>query len=76
MVMKLCVCVSGLHEMVGTWRPSDSAGVNRLRRFFVGRALRLSDVSYVSKPSDFEVSYNIVNTRDTVCNESCYVQTY
>ena len=42
--------------VVGTWRPSGSAAVDRLRRFFVGGTSRLSDVSYISRPSDFEVS--------------------
>ena len=53
-----CVCVSGVHEVeVGTWRPSGTPVVDTLRRFFVGGASRLREMSYISRPSDFEVSW-------------------
>ena len=29
--------------------------VERLRRFFVGGATELNDISYITRPSDFEV---------------------
>ncbi|CAI8057600.1 Meckel syndrome type 1 protein [Geodia barretti] len=45
----------GVHEVeVGTWRPSGTPVVDTLRRFFVGGASRLREMSYISKPSDFE----------------------
>ena len=53
----MCAHVStGVHELtVETWRPSGHSVVERLRRFFVGGATELNDISYITRPSDFEV---------------------
>ena len=40
---------------MATWRPTGSAVLDRLRRFFVGGATKLSDITYISRPSDSEV---------------------
>ena len=60
----MCVYVlyTGVYELeVHTWRPSGGRVVDTLRRFFVGGAVGLSDLSYITRPSDFDVSAHQIN---------------
>ena len=58
----LYTCV-GVYELaVETWRPTGHRVVDRLRRFFVGGATELSDIAYVTRPSDFEVISSVLST--------------
>ena len=51
---------TGVYEVgVHTWRPSGSRVVDRLKRFFVGGGNELSDISYITKPPDFDVSMHL-----------------
>ena len=65
---QLSVCVSrssneeyhltcqGVHEVVvNTWRPSGFRVLDKLKRFFVGGAPQIDDISYVTQPTDFQV---------------------
>ena len=56
-VQYMTTCVhTGVHELaVETWRPCGRGVVDMLRRFFVGGATELNDISYITKPADFEV---------------------
>ena len=46
----------GVHEVVvNTWRPSGFRVLDKLKRFFVGGAPQIDDISYVTQPTDFQV---------------------
>lgn len=48
--------VSGCHKMTcQTWRPIQTGTVAELRRFFIGGAPELEDISYVRIPGTFKV---------------------
>lgn len=53
----LCVCiVSGSHRVTcHTWRPLQTGTVAELRRFFIGGAPELEDISDVRIPGTFKV---------------------
>lgn len=53
----MCVCVgTGFHrETCHTWRPMQTGTVAELRRFFIGGAPELEDVSDVRIPGTFKV---------------------
>ena len=56
LVMYPLLLYIGVYELaVETWRPTGRRVVDRLRRFFVGGATELSDIGYITRPSDFEV---------------------
>ena len=71
MYMYVCVLgtVGSYDITVHTWRPSGHRVVDKMRRFFVGGAPRIDDVSYIATPRDFQVS--------CVSMEACvYMQAY
>ena len=41
---------------VQTWRPAGRRILDKMRRFFVGGAPQIDDVSYVATPKNFQVS--------------------
>lgn len=53
----VCVCVvSGSHRVTcHTWRPLQTGTVAELRRFFIGGASELEDISDVRIPGTFKV---------------------
>lgn len=52
----VCVCVSGSHKMTcHTWRPLQTGTAAELRRFFIGGAPELEDISDVRIPGTFKV---------------------
>lgn len=54
---KTAVCVSGEYDItVHMWRPSGIRVLDKMKRFFVGGAPEVDDVSFVAQPRDFEVS--------------------
>lgn len=47
---------AGTYDLtVPTWRPIGTHVVDKMRRFFVGGAPEIEDVSYAAVPRDFEV---------------------
>lgn len=54
------VMLSGCHKMTcRTWRPVQLDTVAELRRFFIGGAPELEDISYVRVPGTFKVIHYI-----------------
>ena len=57
---------------VPTWRPAGKRIIDKMKRFFVGGAPQIDDVSYVAVPRDFKVGPQFHNTIYTkyicVCN--------
>ena len=48
---------AGRHELkVRTWRPCGNSFVDDLRRFFIGGAAELEDLSYLAVPGGVDVS--------------------
>ena len=46
----------GSYELpVSTWRPAGSRILDKMKRFFVGGAPEIDDISYVAVPKDFKV---------------------
>ena len=46
----------GFHDVcVQTWRPAGRRILDKMRRFFVGGAPQIDDVSYVATPKNFQV---------------------
>jgi len=51
-------CQPGAHELtVNTWRPSGFRVLDKMKRFFVGGAPEIDDISYVAQPRDFQVGW-------------------
>ena len=67
---------AGMHELcVATWRPSGSAVVEQLRRFFVGgETTRLCDISYISTPPDIEVRITQCAQHTRIIVVQCEIQ--
>ena len=49
------VAVGSYELCVHTWRPADRRILDKMRRFFIGAAPEIDDVSYVTTPKDFQV---------------------
>lgn len=55
---------SGCHKMTcQTWRPIQTGTVAELRRFFIGGAPELEDISYVRLPGTFKVTHTSLSVR-------------
>ena len=50
--------MAGKYEFtVHTWRPCGSVR-DKMARYFVGGVAEIADISYITKPQDFEVRVN------------------